>query len=85
MDIEVDKALLERSTKKKRERSALRDRVARLLASDCSRTEIMERLGISSGFYYRLLKEIRNSKISLVQCPECGAIGHAASNCDMEG
>jgi hypothetical protein len=59
MDIEVDKALLERSTKKKRERSALRDRVARLLASDCSRTEIMQRLGISSGFYYRLVKEIR--------------------------
>lgn len=59
MDVEVDKALLERSAKKRVERDAMRARVGRLLAGGCTRVEILERLGISSGFYYRLLGELR--------------------------
>lgn len=59
MDVEVDKALLERAMRKRQERMALRDRVAQLLSSGCGRVEILTRLGISSGYYYRLLSEIR--------------------------
>jgi hypothetical protein len=62
MDVEVDKALAERSARKKAARRALRDRVAQLLASGSGRVEIIARLGISSGFYYRLLAEIRGCR-----------------------
>ena len=62
MDVEVDKALLERSMQKKAERSAMRERVAKLVDAGASRTEVLARLGISSGFYYRLLGEIRGAR-----------------------
>ena len=37
----------------------MRKRVEQLVKSGCTRVEILQRLGISSGFYYRLLAEIR--------------------------
>lgn len=61
MDIEVNQALLERAMKKKMERNAMRERVAQLVKTGCTRAEILVRLNISSGYYYRLLSEIRGS------------------------
>lgn len=57
-DINVEVALKEQKARKQVAREALKRRIGELINSGASRAEIIQRLGISSGHYYRVAVEL---------------------------
>jgi DNA invertase Pin-like site-specific DNA recombinase len=55
-------ALEEAAARRKQQRDRIKQRVRELVADGVPRLDIMSRLNISSGYYYRLLGELRKEK-----------------------
>jgi len=55
-------ALEEAAARRKQQRDRVKQRVRELVAEGVPRLDIMLRLNISSGYYYRLLGELRKER-----------------------
>lgn len=55
----TDMALAEKRDLRKEARDRLKKQVAKLVSEGLARTDILQRLQISGGYYYKLVNEMR--------------------------